>query len=96
MKSYRGRPSKKQKAIVRLLNRSPLPWTKGMLDDWFGRIAGGPWEGVRGGRRIRSVAPGLYTSARKFRAPVERKGAPVMYGPPISDEYIESRFGMKL
>lgn len=68
-----GRPFAKvartQGAIVSVLDESPLPWNKAMLEAWIGRTLGNQLSCALGMRRIWRCAPGLFTSNRHYTTP---------------------------
>lgn len=66
-----------QKGIVRLLSRSPLPWTSGMLCGWFGRNVSPSIRDAVGTMRIWKIEPNLYTANKNYVPPL------------ITDEMIE-------
>jgi hypothetical protein len=61
MKSFKH-PAPTQREIIRLLEESPLPWTTGMLRDWFGTRHGSPFDLLVQGGRIRKISDGFYTA----------------------------------
>lgn len=65
MKRFNARPqcrARTQRAMMRLLRASPMPWTYGMIVDWFGHASISKQIGeARMAGRLKRVARGLYT-----------------------------------
>lgn len=72
-----------QKAIIDILERSPLPWTHGMILGYFGRVDSNLTSAL-GSRRIRRMGPNLYTAASKYESPVVT----------VSSAYLKRKYGI--
>jgi predicted DCC family thiol-disulfide oxidoreductase YuxK len=81
-----GRNAFVQRAIMALLEDSPLPWTAEMLDLWFERRVSDCLYKMARKRRVWRCARGLYTSINRYECQV------VM----VTDEMIERYTGMQL
>ncbi len=74
-----------QRALICLLDASPLPWTWDMLISWFGDSAHDSIVNARMARRIWRPARGCYTANRRYASPVVT----------VSSALMERRFGIR-
>lgn len=98
-------PAPTQRAVIRLLEESPLPWTRRMLVEWFGmKSYGGPLLEAIVNRRIVRLAPGIYTAwsrcSKHYLKPIEQPRrnmtfSPRQVGDVVTDDML-ARYGYNL
>jgi hypothetical protein len=84
LKNVPKRPT--QDALVDLLALSPLPWTRGMIDTWFGRPMGVYLHGALTNGRLWRIEENCYTVRDRYGIVVRI----------LTDDMIFERLGISL